>query len=341
MTTPDHVTASAARAEDRWLDNALRPKNLREFIGQRDLRRNLDIFLTAAKQRGEPIEHVLLHGGPGLGKTTLAHVIARELGVQIRVSSGPALERAGDLGAILTNLEDGDILFVDEIHRLHRTIEEMLYPAMEEFGLDIVLGKGPSARSVRIDLPRFTIIGATTRMSLLSAPLRSRFGVTYQLGYYTEEEIAEILQRNAALLNVAADDASLFAIAERSRKTPRVANRLLKRVRDFAQVHDRRRLTAPLVDEALTLFAIDPRGLDASDRRLLLTLVEKFGGGPVGLTTLAAATNEEAETIEEVYEPFLMQLGFLSRTSRGRVVTERGYQHLGLPVPARQQQLMR
>ncbi len=339
MTPPEHVTTGTLRPEDRVLDSALRPLSLEDFVGQEQIRSNLRIFLTAAQQRGESIEHVLLHGGPGLGKTTLAHIIAHELGVQVRVTSGPAIERAGDLGAILTNLADGDILFIDEIHRLNRLVEETLYPAMEEFGLDIVLGKGPAARTVRIDLPHFTIIGATTRMSMLSAPLRSRFGVTFALGYYMEEEIATILRRNAARLGITLAPDAVMSIAARSRRTPRVANRLLKRIRDYAQVQQQTVLTRPLVEEALTRYDVDACGLDANDRRLLTTLIEKFNGGPVGLTTLAAATNEEAETIEEVYEPFLLQLGFLSRTARGRVVTERGYQHLGVAVPASQQSL--
>ncbi len=340
MTKNERLTVGDVRPEDRTLDTALRPTTLKEFVGQEALRKNLEIFLTAAKQRKEPIEHVLLHGAPGLGKTTLAHVIARELGVNIRVTSGPAIERAGDLGAILTNLEESDILFIDEIHRLNRIVEEMLYPAMEEYGLDIILGKGPAARTVRIDLPRFTIIGATTRMSLLSSPLRSRFGVTYQLGYYLDPEIESILHRSASLLGVTIQPKAIQAIAARSRKTPRVANRLLKRVRDYAQVKKEKLITPVIAEEALDLFAIDPSGLDANDRRLLSTIVEKFHGGPVGLGTLAAATNEEAETIEQVYEPFLLQLGYLARTTRGRVVTDEGYRHLGHAVPNRQQQLI-
>ncbi len=339
MKSVARITTGEARPDDRLLETTLRPKTLREFIGQQTVRNALDIFLQAAKQRGESIEHVLLHGAPGLGKTTLAHVIAHELGVNIRVTSGPAIERAGDLGAILTNLEDGDILFIDEIHRLNRTVEEMLYPAMEEYGLDIILGKGPGARTVRIELPRFTIIGATTRMSLLTSPLRSRFGATYQLTFYTEEEIAEILRRNAALLGVQIHPHALGILAQRSRRTPRIANRLLKRVRDFVQVRGATAMTPDLVEEGLALYAIDTCGLDANDRQLLLTIVEKFGGGPVGLATLAAATNEEADTIEFVYEPFLLQMGLLARTARGRIVTEQGYQHLGKAYPEAQRQL--
>lgn len=336
----EHLTSSATRPEDQTLDAALRPKTLDDFLGQEALKKNLTIFLTAAKQRGEPIEHVLLHGAPGLGKTTLAHVIALELGVHIRVTSGPAIERAGDLASILTNIEDGDILFIDEIHRLHRVVEETLYPAMEDFGLDIILGKGAGARTVRLDLPHFTIIGATTRLSLMTSPLRSRFGATYQLDYYSVSELAEILRRNAALLDISIDPDALERIAARSRRTPRVANRLLKRVRDYAQVHKQSAIHGTLTDEALALLAIDQQGLDEQDRRLLSTIIEKFSGGPVGLTTLAAATGEEPETIELVYEPFLLQLGYLARTARGRVVTERGYQHLGLAIPANQQSLL-
>lgn len=332
----ERLTTSELHHEDRILESALRPKTLAEFIGQEALRKNLSIFLTAAKERGEPIEHVLLHGPPGLGKTTLAHVIAHELGVNIRVTSGPAIERAGDLAAILTNLEHGDILFIDEIHRLNRLVEEMLYPAMEDFGLDIVLGKGPAARTVRLDLPRFTIIGATTRMSLLSSPLRSRFGATFQLGFYSDSEIHTILQRNADVLGVQAEQDALMTIARRSRKTPRVANRLLKRVRDFIQVKREPKLNTALADEALVLYDIDHVGLDAMDRQLLRIIIEKFNGGPVGLSTLAAATSEEAETIELVYEPFLLQVGLLARTSRGRVVTEHAYRHLGMEPPAQQ-----
>ncbi|MBI3957053.1 MAG: Holliday junction branch migration DNA helicase RuvB [Candidatus Kerfeldbacteria bacterium] len=335
----DHLTTSAPRLEDRTLDAALRPKRLADFLGQQTIRQNLTIFLTAAKQRKEPIEHVLLHGAPGLGKTTLAHVIANELEVNIRVTSGPALERAGDLASILTNLADGDILFIDEIHRLNRIVEEMLYPAMEDFGLDIVLGKGPGARTVRLDLPHFTIIGATTRLSLMTSPLRSRFGAIYQLEFYSDVELTEILRRNAVLLGIKVDKHALARIASRSRRTPRVANRLLKRVRDYAQVQKEALINEDLADAALELMAIDSHGLDAQDRRLLTTIIEKFSGGPVGLTTLAAATGEEPETIESVYEPFLLQIGFLARTTRGRVVTEHGYRHLGVAAPTTQSSL--
>lgn len=331
----DVVLTGEARPEDRALEQTLRPKRLKDFVGQTTTKTNLSIFLTAAKERGEPIEHVLLQGGPGLGKTTLANIIAGELGVAIRVTSGPALERAGDLAAILTNLNDGDIFFVDEIHRLNRVVEEMLYPAMEEHGLDIVLGKGPGARTVRLELPKFTLIGATTRPSMMTAPLRTRFGVLYQLEPYDERELADIIGRSAKLLRVALIKESLRRIAARSRGTPRVANRLLKRVRDYAQVKKVSPIPPDLVEEALDLLSIDRRGLDAIDRKLLEAIIEKFHGGPVGLTTLAASLGEEAETLENVTEPFLMQIGFLARTARGRVVTDAGFQHLGRS-PAKQ-----
>lgn len=340
MATAERLTTAQARPEDSNLERSLRPQKLKEFVGQQGLKVNLEIFLTAAKQRNEPIEHVLLHGAPGLGKTTLAHVIGNELGVNVRVTSGPAIERAADLAAILTNLEERDILFIDEIHRLNRVVEEMMYPAMEDFGLDIILGKGPAARTVRIDLPRFTIIGATTRLSMLTSPLRSRFGVTYQLGFYSDAEIATILQRSAKLLNLTVAPEAYNIIASRSRKTPRVANRLLKRVRDFVQVKNHESITAEAANAALELYDIDALGLDAGDRNLLITIIDKFSGGPVGLTTLAAAINEEAETIEVVYEPYLMQLGLLARTPRGRVVTPQGYQHLGRKAPEVQASLV-
>lgn len=343
MAQKEHVSsvvdAADSGAEDAQLDTALRPRKLKEFIGQETLKKNLGIFLTAAKERKEPIEHVLFHGSPGLGKTTLAHVIANELGVAIRVTSGPALERVGDLAAVLTNLKDGDIFFIDEIHRLHHTVEEMLYPAMEDYALDIVLGKGPGARTVRLELPHFTLIGATTRLSLMSSPLRSRFGVTYPLSFYTEDELVKIVERSAKLLKVAGDRDALSVIGSRSRKTPRVANRLLKRVRDYAQVH-KKPLTPALAAEALNALDIDALGLDESDRRVLKAVIEKFQGGPVGLATLAAATGEDAETIETVFEPFLMQIGLLARTPRGRVVTATAYTHLGIDVPANQASLL-
>lgn len=335
-TAPESPLSPVLAPDELAFDATLRPKRLADFIGQAKVRENLGIFIEAARRRGEPLEHVMLYGCPGLGKTTLAHIIASETGGKIRVTSGPALERVGDIAAILTNLEPGDVLFIDEIHRMNRTIEEVLYPAMEEFALDIVIGKGPSARTVRLDLPRFTLIGATTRLSLLSAPLRDRFGATYHLDFYTPAELAAIVRRSSAILSVAVPDDASARIASRSRGTPRIANRLLKRVRDFAQVRLDGRIDAGAVDAALGMLDIDALGLDAVDRRILETIVTKFNGGPVGIQTLAAATSEEIETLEDVHEPYLLQLGFLQRTQRGRMATDPAYTHLGLPVPARQ-----
>lgn len=320
--------AKEATDDERTFEVGLRPQSLPEFIGQTELKTSLQIGIDAAKGRGEALEHILLYGNPGLGKTTLAHIIAKEMGANIRITSGPALERVGDLAAILSNLKAGDILFVDEIHRMNRSIEEILYPAMEDYALDLVVGKGPSARTLRLGLEKFTIIGATTRLSLLSSPLRDRFGSTYQLSFYNEEEMAQIVARSADLLALTPDDATCQAIACRSRRTPRIANRLLKRVRDFAQVKHRGNLNADVANAALDLLAIDPLGLDKTDRRLLETIIDKFEGGPVGLSTLAAATQEEQATIEEIYEPFLLQIGFLQRTPRGRIATPRAYDHL-------------
>ena len=321
------------RPDEKTLDLTLRPQKFTEFIGQQKVKDNLKIFIGAAQKREEPIEHVLIYGPPGIGKTTLAHIIANELKVNIRITSGPAIERAGDLGAILTNLEDGDILFIDEIHRLNRVIEEVLYPAMEEHALDVVIGKGPSARTLRLDLPRFAIVGTTTRISLLSSPLRDRFGATYRLEYYAEEDIAKILRRSAKILGVNVEEEAALEIAKRSRRTPRIANRLLKRIRDYAQMYSDGRLDANIVQKALELLEIDQFGLDVVDRQILATIIEKFNGGPVGINSIAAATSEEKETIEEVYEPFLLQVGFLSRTARGRVITEQAYRHLGFNPP--------
>ena len=320
--------------EDKTLDLTLRPRTLDEYIGQQRVKENLKIFLKAAQQRKEPIEHVLIYGPPGLGKTTLAHIIAREMQSNIRVTSGTTITKTGDLAALLTNLQEGDILFIDEIHRLPKMIEEVLYPAMEDFVLDIILGKGPSAQIVRLNLPRFTIIGATTRYNLLSSPLRDRFGVTYRLDFYRKDDISEIVRRSARLLSLAIDDDASLEISKRSRATPRVANRILKRVRDFSQVKgDGGKITVGQVQRALEMLAVDHVGLEELDRKLLRAIVENFAGGPVGLNTVAAIVQEDSGTIEEVYEPYLMQLGFLARTSRGRVVTERGYEHLGLEAP--------
>lgn len=330
LSFAERLVAPEVSETERGLDLALRPTSLQDFIGQGKVKENLHIFLEAAKKRGEPAEHILFYGPPGLGKTSLAHVISKEMGANIKVTSGPALERVGDLAAILTNLEEGDILFVDEIHRMNRSIEEVLYPAMEDFALDIVIGKGPTARTLRLDLKRFTIIGATTRLSLLSAPLRDRFGVTYHLDFYQPEEMEAILRRSADLLNVPHEEGALHAIAHRSRRTPRIGNRLLKRVRDFAQVKGNGTLARALVQDALASLEIDTRGLDEADRRALRALIEKFKGGPVGLASIAATIAEEIETVEEVIEPFLLQEGFLARTPRGRIATELAYQHLGL-----------
>jgi holliday junction DNA helicase RuvB len=329
----ENLLEPRAEQGEQAFDLTLRPKRLGDFVGQTKLRENLSILIEAAKGRGEPIEHVMLYGPPGLGKTTLAHIIAEEMGVHIRPTSGPALERVGDIASILTNLESGDVLFIDEIHRLNKVIEEVLYPAMEEAALDIVIGKGPSARTVRLDLPRFTLIGATTRLSLISSPLRDRFGATYHLEFYSPAELADIIRRSAIILGCALPDDAALLIAARSRGTPRIANRLLKRVRDFAEVRCGGRIDAAATEAALGMLEIDRHGLDRTDRLILDTIIRKFGGGPVGLQTIAAATSEDIETIELVHEPFLIQLGFLSRTPRGRTATEHAYRHLDIPMP--------
>lgn len=337
---PNRVIEPKADKDDSEFDLTLRPKNLHDYVGQDKIKENLSVFMAAAKKRGDPLEHILLYGAPGLGKTTLAHIIAREMGANIRVTSGPALAKAGDLAAILTNLQDGDVLFIDEIHRLNKMIEEVLYPAMEEYALDIVLGKGPSARTLRLDLPKFTIIGATTKISLLSSPLRDRFGATYRLNFYELSDIGKIVDRSAKILKVPIEPSAIEAIAGRSRYTPRVANRLLKRVRDFAEVKSDGRITASIATAAWTMLDVDVYGLDDIDRRILKMIIEKFNGGPVGLATIAAAAGEEMATVEDIYEPFLMQIGFLHRTPRGRVVTEHAYKHLGLEIPLSLQQAL-
>ncbi len=328
------IITAGFREEDLELEPKLRPDRLENYIGQDSIKENLRIFMEAAKQRGEALDHVLLYGPPGLGKTTLSNIIAQEMGVQIKTTSGPAIERPGDMAAVLNSLNEGDVLFIDEIHRLNRMIEEILYPAMEDFVIDIMIGKGPGARSVRLDLPKFTLIGATTRIGLLTAPLRDRFGVVHRLEPYSVADLKKILQRSAQVLQVELEEEGAEEIARRSRGTPRIANRLLRRVRDFAQVKYDGRITAEVARFALDLLEVDKMGLDYIDRKMLMAMIEKFSGRPVGLDTLAASINEEPETIEDVYEPYLLQLGYIQRTPRGRIVTARGYAHFGLPYPA-------
>ncbi len=330
----NRIMNTGYNAEDADVDTSLRPKTLDEYVGQEKVKENLKVYIEAAKRRNDPLDHVLLYGPPGLGKTTLSNIIAAEMGVNIRITSGPAIEKQGDLAAILTNLNEGDILFIDEIHRLSRSVEEILYPAMEDYALDIIIGKGPAARSIRIDLPRFTLIGATTRAGQMTTPLRDRFGVILKLDLYTPEELASIVRRNAGILGMSITDDGAIEIAGRSRGTPRIANRLLKRVRDFAQIKGDGTIDAEISNYALTRLEIDRLGLDNVDRKMLETIIKFYDGGPVGLETLAATVGEEAITLEDMYEPYLMQLGFLNRTPRGRCVTRVAYEHLGLSLPS-------
>ncbi len=330
------IAPGGADVAEEVMDRAIRPRSLAEYVGQRVVREQMEIFLAAAKGRGEPLDHTLIFGPPGLGKTTLASIIAHEMGVSLKTTSGPVLEKAGDIAALMTNLEPGDVLFIDEIHRLSPFVEEILYPAMEDYQLDIMIGEGPAARSIKLDLPPFTLVGATTRAGLLTSPLRDRFGIVQRLEFYEVADLAHIVTRSAQILDMAVDDAGATEIARRSRGTPRIANRLLRRVRDYAQVKADGRITAEIADRALAMLSVDERGFDHLDRRLLLALIEKFDGGPVGVDSLAASISEERGTIEDVLEPYLIQQGFMLRTPRGRMVTRNAYLHFGLPAPARQ-----
>jgi Holliday junction DNA helicase RuvB len=333
MAEPERLVSTAGRAEEEVFERAIRPRTLSDYVGQASVKRQMEIFVQAARQRSEALDHVLIFGPPGLGKTTLAHIVANELGVALRHTSGPVLERPGDLAALLTNLEPRDVLFVDEIHRLSPVVEEVLYPAMEDFQLDIMIGEGPAARSIKLDLPPFTLVGATTRAGLLTSPLRDRFGIVQRLEFYTEEELHEIVRRSAGILDVPIDEPGARLIATRARGTPRIANRLLRRARDYAEVKGAGKVDETTARAAMDMLEVDPNGFDLMDRRLLRTIIDNFGGGPVGVESLAAAVSEERGTIEDVLEPFLIQRGFLVRTSRGRMATARAYQHFGLPVP--------